>query len=751
MKIYEMLVTICADRVQSYFDSVHRLNNGIGRFSLLKKSFIYISLLVSLMLVAPIVQASTSYALIVGVSKYHSLPDSMQLTGPKYDAEMVRDFLASKSMQHIRTFAKDHVTVLADGVDGAKRPTHDAILTAMDAIAAKAKPGDFAYLHFSGHGSRQPAKLDDTSETDGLDELFLPADIGHWDNDIGSVDHALVDDEIGQKIMAIRNKGAFVWAVFDSCHSGTMTRGAPVGKDVKMRKVPASVLGIPQRAMDAAEARASKSRGLGGRREGALDGTQPDVTKKTGGFVAFYAAQTTQTTPEMKLPANLNAGDPNKQPHGLFSFMLLQVISEHPGITYRQAGQEILQRYSASNVDHPTPLFEGDLDARVFGSEAVGSVPHQWPVAVKNGEWHIPAGHLNRLARGSVVAILASPVDSLDKVLAYAEVVEPGSMDSLLKPVAYKGKKADALKQMPDHAYARLVLLKQDFSIKVALPEKTAVNGKDYSVIKSALDHLDPDSDTGLRVNWVQPGDVADIRLAVDVQQLWFLPSTGEMIQTGENKTPSIKLKGKDAGALKAAVISNLASIARAVNLLRVSEGMGAATSQAEAYLTVKRKAGGEEEKITGDMVPAMFPGDIVYLTAKNRSTKPMDLNILFIGSDFSITPIFKGRIHPGDSLKKKGLFRVTDTSFGSERLLVIANEAKPQSMVLDLSFLQQRALPKTRGRGLPGLSSVLRDAGFGATKTRGVEPFGESESSGAASILQFKMDTRPAPVAISN
>ena len=43
--------------------------------------------------------------------------------------------------------------------------------------AGEGRPGgardDFVYIHYSGHGSQQPA-IEAGSETDGLDEIVLP-------------------------------------------------------------------------------------------------------------------------------------------------------------------------------------------------------------------------------------------------------------------------------------------------------------------------------------------------------------------------------------------------------------------------------------------------------------------------------------------------------------------------------------------------------------------------------------------------
>jgi len=44
----------------------------------------------------------------------------------------------------------------------------------------------------------------------------------------------------------------------------------------------------------------------------------------------------------------------------------------------------------------------------------------------------------------------------------------------------------------------------------------------------------------------------------------------------------------------------------------------------------------------------------------KNTSEKPVDINVLYVGSDYSISHMYHGRVHPGDSLKKRR-FKVND------------------------------------------------------------------------------------------
>ena len=189
------------------------------------------------------VVARDNYAVLIGASTYTNLDDRFWLVGPANDVELVSTYLTTNP--HI-PFRHQNVTVLADGVEGAQPPTLAAIRNSMDKLAAKVGPGDFVYLHFSGHGTQAPA-ASDQFELDGLDELFLPVDIGPWNDTTGTVENALVDDEIGQMIGALRSRGATVWAVFDSCHSGTLTRSV-VDEDVRLRRLAPSDLGIPASA-----------------------------------------------------------------------------------------------------------------------------------------------------------------------------------------------------------------------------------------------------------------------------------------------------------------------------------------------------------------------------------------------------------------------------------------------------------------------------------------------------------------------
>ena len=74
-----------------------------------------------------------------------------------------------------------------------------------------------------------------------------------------------------------------------------------------------------------------------------------DVGAGDGSFVAFFAAQTNEVTPEKRLPK----GKPDREPHGVFTYTLFETVAEHPGATYGQIG-----RRGAAQVfgQEPCPL-----------------------------------------------------------------------------------------------------------------------------------------------------------------------------------------------------------------------------------------------------------------------------------------------------------------------------------------------------------------------------------------------------------
>ena len=705
----------------------------------------------------------TYHALLVACTDYPNLPKKNWLIGPKNDAGLVRDYLLKNTPSPVK-FAPENITLLAKDVEGAASlPTHAAIKAALADLAARVKRDDFVYLHLSGHGAQQPeAKKGD--ETDGLDEIFLPVDIEKWVKRDAGVPNALVDDEVGSALDAIRDKGAFVWVLFDCCHSGTATRAAEVDDEMERKVEFADLVGGSAAERAAAlklydDITASASRGLdeNGQRKPAfnLAPTGAEPTSR-GKLVAFYAAQTIETTPEMPLPK----GTADAPRFGLFTFTILSKLAENPNVTYRQLGQAVLQQYSADSRTRPTPLFEGELDARVFGTDRTDAVM-QWPLVVKDGAATIGAGLLQRLTPGSKLAILPSALSQLSDALGYVEVQSARNLESWVQPVELDGKPALKLADIPASAYARVAELAIDYRLVVARPAATEGLDKETALVNSVLDELATGKKSGFHIELVEPGKSADLRLAVlrenaiagaaadaaDKPALWFLPASGDVTLKDGGRPPLIIIHPDDPAKLAEAAARNLTTIFRATGLSRLAAASDYRPEEVSVEFEIRRQGGDALEPLQASTVPRVSPGDEVHIRARNDSDKYVDINVLYVGSDFSITHIVAERLAPAngspDAGLREGLLAFTDSSFGMERMIAVLTEAPPQSEKEDLSFLAQGGVPSaTRAVGGSGFSDMLTDIGM-APSTRSVMKLAD-RSGPKGAVMIFPMETVP-------
>jgi hypothetical protein len=665
-------------------------------------------------IVSPAAQAMTRHALLVGVSEYPNLEQSLQLDGPKYDVRLARDFLLESG------FLRKDMRVLADGVDAADGlPTSTAIKQELAALAKRAKKGDFVYVHFAGHGSQQPVSVtaNKHDEDDGLDEIFLPRDVKGWNDQTSMVENSIVDDDIRDALTAIRSSGAFVWMVFDSCHSGTMTRSVASGGDkIRMRDVKPHELGIPRKAMQRA-ANSARSHGP----TDAIAGNDTLIldNDSEGGFVAFYAARSTETTPEMMLPKY----HPDSEPHGLFTHTLFNTLGRFPGATYRQVIQQVLQEYGAIQWRATTPLYEGTaLDAPVFGDTPVEGQGQQWRFEHKGNLITVHAGTLHEVTEGSVLALVSSAAVD-DKIVGYVKLTQSGLLSSTAEITAHGDKPAVEVSALPKSGYARMVEIKTDFTLRVARPAAKQLQSTEGKVISNILNLSDKRLGGNALVEWVSAGEPADLRLAID-NGLWLLPPTELLEESWRTTYPMIRLSGRSNDEVTALLMDNLARIAKVRNIMRLAKRR-ATSDQTESTMTVERESG-NREKVEPGTVPRFYSGDALELRVHNTSRTAQDITILFIGADYSIQPIFPingelNRVEAGDEKVIDGISIDTSETIGREQLVVIATQARPGSTMEDFGFLAQSGVPKSRGEGsASSVRELLQSAGFGSGTSRG-------------------------------
>src|SRR5262249_19235261 len=139
----------------------------------------------------------TRRALLIGCSDYPKLSPKLWLKGPANDVLMMHEVLT----RHF-DFKPENIVTLSEAQgkkDSNLDPDPANIEREYTELAKKAQEGDYIVILMAGHGSQQPEKEGSPEpEPDGLDELFLPRDTGKWDGGKGTVENAIIDDELGE-------------------------------------------------------------------------------------------------------------------------------------------------------------------------------------------------------------------------------------------------------------------------------------------------------------------------------------------------------------------------------------------------------------------------------------------------------------------------------------------------------------------------------------------------------------------------
>lgn len=284
---------------------------------------------------------ATDRALLIGVSDYPALPKRLWLRGPVNDVALMRDTLLA------RRFKPEAIRVLSSRSTPDDEPTRSHILQAMQALQQQVQAGDRVVLYLAGHGSQQPQPAQHGSrptEPDGLDEVFLPADVQQWDGSgaQAAIPNALLDDEIGEWIDALVDRGATVWAVFDTCHAAGIGRGP--GRSSHRALAPAELgVPIPKAAGAARLTHAVRPAPPMGRSDGRL---------------LLHAARAHELTGEEWLPR----GAPmlRSRMHGVFTFHLTALWRGPQAMDAALIESSIREVYRSEGRAQPQPTVVGD-------------------------------------------------------------------------------------------------------------------------------------------------------------------------------------------------------------------------------------------------------------------------------------------------------------------------------------------------------------------------------------------------------
>lgn len=262
-------------------------------------------LLAATTLLAAVSNAET-YALIIGINDYPEPLDSQGNPLKDDKGNVITDDL--KGCVNDAKFWKETL-MTAYGVKEANiHVLLDSLATEANFIAEvrwlvnTAKPGDRIFFSYSGHGS-QIALPDQPEESDGLTEVIC------------LIDTLVPDNFFADWAKDLKTTGVNATFVFDSCHSGGMTRDPDSGGRIfRKRWMPKDRLNAKQRAnhFDAIEQAEVKL---------AMRTTRAQVQ---GSYVFLLASQENQTSGDVQF-----VGD-NPPPYGAFTYWIRRTLRSNP-------------------------------------------------------------------------------------------------------------------------------------------------------------------------------------------------------------------------------------------------------------------------------------------------------------------------------------------------------------------------------------------------------------------------------------
>lgn len=307
------------------------------------------------LLQAPEAKAETRRALVIGIDRYAPLPAGgdaakawSDLDGAVNDAKDVEKLLKSPA------YGFTAVKTLHN-----EQATREAIVQAIRThLIAPAQKGDTVVIYYAGHGTQVENKL--SKEADKKDEAIVP-------HDVPTGQAPLRDKELAKLYNELIDKGVTPTIIMDSCHSGSIGRGAGKSRMVRAKFAPVA---------DASEPLPPESRGA----------------------LVMSAAQDYQVA--------LEATDREGNPHGAFTVALLRALESGGAGDSAERVFRRLRTFMDTDGRPQDPVLAGSAERRrgtLFGTApaAAASAPSVLVQAVTDGVIELQGGLADGLVVGS--------------------------------------------------------------------------------------------------------------------------------------------------------------------------------------------------------------------------------------------------------------------------------------------------------------------------------------------------------------
>jgi len=344
-------------------------------------------------------------ALCIGIDEYPHLKPWEQLEGCVNDARLAAEVLRSTF-----GFPPEQVRLLVNA-----EASREGILAAFDRLVEETGEGDVVVVHYSGHGSW--AWNEDGSEEDGKDETIMP-----WDSGRGAHPNLdILDDEVHLFLVALTQRTPHVTFIFDSCHSGGITREVTGSR---ARAVPGASRGDPLPPRVRPDV-VNRTRGAGG------GGTRSGPSGFMSGLGARYVLVAGCRNEEKAYEHRGEGG----VVHGAMSFHFYGALTSiSSATTYSDVFEGVYAAVTGAN-DKQHPQLEGAADRVVFGVETVEPLRYLLVSSRSGEEVVISGGAAHGVRPGSTWSIHPPGDRGEGEALGRVEVSEVRATESTARIV----------------------------------------------------------------------------------------------------------------------------------------------------------------------------------------------------------------------------------------------------------------------------------------------------------------------------
>lgn len=255
-------------------------------------------------------------ALVIGIDKYvPETPTGKTLTWRNLNGA-VRDANAMSSVLKCK-YQFDVIKVL----DTPEKTTTRSLKDAFKWLEQNTNPQDIVFFYYAGHGSQ--VENSQHFEADKTQECIVPSDA------YKGKQNYILDTELNAFLLSLTNKKAIVTAIFDSCHSGSVSRNAITAETPATRSLNHKFPDIKT----------------------TVTKTIPPATR---GALIISAAQNNETASETVNTEGL--------PQGAFTDAFLQAINVSPAVEDVATLEKRIRSLLRFNGKVQTPTFEGQKD-----------------------------------------------------------------------------------------------------------------------------------------------------------------------------------------------------------------------------------------------------------------------------------------------------------------------------------------------------------------------------------------------------